>query len=131
MTEKERDKTLWNVIEVETMFNVPRSAKVLKTAISYAELPEFLGEYLVKPFNKYFCGRHTKKSIAESLRDKWNSDWEYEYGKKWIHHGNMKIPNYGTRIKGLWMRGEKVSSWDTEDKNGVSITHYIVFEKFQ
>lgn len=131
MTKKERDKTLWNVIEVETKFNVPRSAKVLKTAIRYAELPEFLGEYLVKPFNKYFVGRHTRVSIAKQLREQWNSDWEYEYDKKWIQHiGGKKIPNYGSPIKGIWMKGERVSSWKTEDKDGVSITHYIFFEKF-
>ena len=129
MTKKERDKTLWNVTEVETMFNVPRSAKVLKTAISYAELPEFLGEYLVKPFNKYFVGRHTRASIAKKLREQWNSDREFEYDKNWIHIGGKKIPNYGSPIKGLWMKGERVSSWNTEDKDGVSITHHIFFEK--
>lgn len=130
MTEQERDNTLWNVIEVETKFNVPHSAKVVKTAISYAELPEFLGEYLVKPFNKYFVGRHTRASIAKQLREQWNSDWEYD--NMWTRHiGSKKIPNYVSPITGIWMKGDRVSSWQTEDKDGVSITHYIFFERLQ
>lgn len=34
MTEQARDNTLWNVIEVETAYNVPQSAKLVLSAVN-------------------------------------------------------------------------------------------------
>lgn len=111
MTEQERDETRWNIIEVETKYNVPQTARHLATAMQYKLIPDFLADFM----SKVTAGR-TKEERAAIYRASFNNRWQYEFVDK--------------AVTGYWMNGsEAFNHWYTEDENGVQICHYVFFER--
>ena len=111
MTEQERDNTKWNIIEVETKYNVPQAAKVIASSMKYTEIPEFLADYMVNAFST-----RPKEELADHIRRSNNDSWHYEFMDK--------------GATDYWMRScVVVDHWHTEDEKGVQICHYIFFQR--
>ncbi len=116
MTKEERDNTGFNVIEVETSYNVPRSAKIVLANVPYRKLSKQVATYLkTSGYVKYYpSGNYNLNNFSKELLDKWNSRWEFSENSEY---------------KNFWMGENAVSHWATHDKEGHQVFHYIFFEK--
>ena len=116
MTKEERDNTGFNVIEVETSYNVPCSAKIVLANVPYCELSKQVAIYLkTSGYVKYYpSGNYNLNNFSNELLDKWNSHWEFSENSEY---------------KNFWMGKNAVSRWATYDKDGHQVFHYIFFEK--
>lgn len=121
MTEQERDNTLWNVIEVETVHNVPQSAKLVLSAVKYTDLPQKVAEYRasLSGTNPHY-GKGEVEELANRLRDRWNQEFEWEQGK--------------VDLDGYWMGSSAFDHWHTDIPRkpptcALQVSHYLFFQR--
>lgn len=117
MTAQERDNTRWNVIEVETEYNVPRSAKLVLSAVKYTDLPEKVSEYFISQQPDYDV---SAVKLTKLYRSRWNRDFEWEQEKE--------------ELNGYWMGRSAFNHWYTFEKNpkptcDTQISHCLFFQK--
>lgn len=123
MTEQERDNTLWNVIEVETTHNVPKSAKLVLSAVKYTDLPMKVAEYRASltGTNPHY-GKDEVEDFANRLRDRWNQAFEWEQGKD--------------DLDGYWMGSSAFDHWHTNIPRkpptcDLQVSHYLFFQRVE
>ena len=123
MTEQARDNTLWNVIEVETAHNVPQSAKLVLSAVKYADLPLKVAEYRASlSGTDPHYGKGEVEDFANRLRDRWNQEFEWEQGKD--------------NLDGYWMGSSAFDHWHTSIPRkpptcALQVSHYLFFQRVE
>ena len=114
MTEEERDNTRWNVIEVETAYNVPQSAKLVFSCVAYSELPMKVARYIFPQDTD-----EAVEKIADNYRGRWNTDFEWQQQKG---------------LADYWMGCTASNPWYTyiprkQPTCDLQVGHYLFFHK--